>query len=334
MSQDEVIRAFQRENQEVKEFNKQAMIQLNQLTEIIQKMICQQVHLQHQPPPAIPSPLPTQPLPNPKGGLNAISDKPESEKEIEDTDNKEAEQQVYELLVEITGSKTEEDEDIGEILDFCEEFDSDYKEKEFGKEEHEDEWGKEVEAQNDKGEIFFINTVSDKREDEEELPIKCEDPGPCLVTCKIKGFDIPGCLCNPGASAGVIEDVMVKIGKLVIPMDFHVIKPAPGERGHPQVLLGRPFLKTSGFKLTYDDDIFTFSSGETTETFQITPTPKKKNHRLREDDRKMRGKESTQIGMIEALIRELLKKMKEEEGLGKKEKEKEPEERCRAEQRN
>ncbi|MED6169032.1 hypothetical protein PIB30_017397 [Stylosanthes scabra] len=167
--------------------------------------------------------------------------------------------------------------------------------------------------------MLSINTVSNKREDEEELPTKCEGPGPCLVTCKIKGFEIPDVFtiadCSIVSAAGVIEDVMVKIGKLVISTDFHVIKPPPVEKGHSQVLLGRSFLKTSRFKLTYDDDIFTFSSGKTTETFQITPPPKKKNRRLREDDGRMQGKESAQIGMIEALISELLQKLKEEEGL-------------------
>ncbi|MED6221393.1 hypothetical protein PIB30_054195 [Stylosanthes scabra] len=64
--------------------------------------------------------------------------------------------------------------------------------------------------------------------------------------------------CSIVSAAGIIEDVMVKVGRLVIPTDFHVIQPPPGERGHPQVLLGRPFLKISGFKLTYTDDIFTF----------------------------------------------------------------------------
>ncbi|MED6169031.1 hypothetical protein PIB30_017396 [Stylosanthes scabra] len=92
MSQDEIIRVFQRENQEAKEFNKQAMIQLNQITELMQKMMNQQVQLQHQPPPVIPNPLLSQPLPNPKGGLNAISDKSKSEKESGNTDNEEAEQ--------------------------------------------------------------------------------------------------------------------------------------------------------------------------------------------------------------------------------------------------
>ncbi|MED6221190.1 hypothetical protein PIB30_052085 [Stylosanthes scabra] len=115
--------------------------------------------------------------------------------------------------------------------------------------------------------------------------------------------------CSIVSAAGIIEDVMVKVGRLVIPTDFHVIKPPPGERGHPQVLLGGPFLKTSGFRLTYADDIFTFSSGRTTETFQISPPPKKKS---RQDDGRMRGKEAAQIRMIEALIRELLQKMREE----------------------
>ncbi|MED6197370.1 hypothetical protein PIB30_055836 [Stylosanthes scabra] len=44
----------------------------------------------------------------------------------------------------------------------------------------------------------------------------------------------------------------------------------------------------------------------------------------------MRGKETAQIGMIESLIRELLQKMREEEGLRKKEKEKESKEKCQA----
>ncbi|MED6113883.1 hypothetical protein PIB30_074958 [Stylosanthes scabra] len=64
------------------------------------------------------------------------------------------------------------------------------------------------------------------------------------------------------------------------------------------------------------------SAGRITETFQISPPPKKKD---RQDDGRMRGKEEIQIEMIEALIRELLQKMKEEEGLEKN---------CQVEQKN
>ncbi|MED6205612.1 hypothetical protein PIB30_019362, partial [Stylosanthes scabra] len=136
--------------------------------------------------------------------------------------------------------------------------------------------------------------------------------------------------CSIVSAAGIIEDVMVKVGRLVIPTDFHVIQPPPGEKGHPQVLLGRPFLKTSGFKLTYTDDIFTFSSGKITETFQISPPPKKKD---RQDDGRMQGKEEVQIEMIEALIRELLQKIREAKGLEKEEKGKETTGRYQMEQK-
>ncbi|MED6128863.1 hypothetical protein PIB30_102173 [Stylosanthes scabra] len=76
---------------------------------------------------------------------------------------------------------------------------------------------------------------------------------------------------------------MVKVERLVIPTDFHVIQPPPGERGHPQ----------------------------------ISPPPKKKDP---QDDGRMRGKEEVQIEMIEVLIRELLQKLREAEGLEKEKK--------------
>ncbi|MED6161097.1 hypothetical protein PIB30_057541 [Stylosanthes scabra] len=303
MSEDEIFRALQQGNQETKEFNRQAMIQLNQVAELLHKMLSQQAQPLPKPPTNIPNPLPSQPLPNPKGGLNALNDKLESEEEAATTNNKEA---------------------------------VDYKEEEVEEGKLAKGWGSDTETQSLQGEMLSINTISDKKKDEEELPIKCEDQGPCLVTCRIKGFEIPGYVfttadCSIVSAAGIIEDVMVKVGRLVIPTDFHVIQPSLGERGHPQVLLGRPFLKTSGFRLTYADDIFTFSSGRITETFQISP-PQNKNNR--QDDGRMRGKEAAQIGMIEALIRELLPKMREEEGLGKIEKEKKSKEKCEVEQKS
>ncbi|MED6175390.1 hypothetical protein PIB30_077913, partial [Stylosanthes scabra] len=50
--------------------------------------------------------------------------------------------------------------------------------------------------------------------------------------------------------AEIAENVLVKVGGLTIPADFHVIMPTKGDKGgRPQVLLGRSFLKTAGFKL-------------------------------------------------------------------------------------
>ncbi|MED6137729.1 hypothetical protein PIB30_067679 [Stylosanthes scabra] len=138
----------------------------------------------------------------------------------------------------------------------------------------------EVEAE-PKGETFFIATIFRGNEVKEtEMPVKCEDPGPCLVTSKIQGLDIPECLCDPGAC-----------GKLTIPTDFHVIRPTELDKGgRPQVLLGRPFLKTTRFKLQYDDDTFSLSVGKITEIFHVTrpPAPQKKGaHQLRVDTKKI-----------------------------------------------
>ncbi|MED6209381.1 hypothetical protein PIB30_054085 [Stylosanthes scabra] len=57
--------------------------------------------------------------------------------------------------------------------------------------------------------------------------------------------------------------------------------------GRPQVLLGRPFLKTAEFKLIYYDEIFTFSVGNVIEVFHLTLPPKplkKRIQRLKVDN--------------------------------------------------
>ncbi|MED6151266.1 hypothetical protein PIB30_080896 [Stylosanthes scabra] len=84
---------------------------------------------------------------------------------------------------------------------------------------------------------------------------------------------------------------MVKVGKLTIPADFHVIRPTEGDNGgRPQVLLGRPFLKSARLKLQYDDDIFSLLVGKITEVFHVTrpPAPWKKGaHQLRVGSKKI-----------------------------------------------
>ncbi|MED6126121.1 hypothetical protein PIB30_075293 [Stylosanthes scabra] len=73
---------------------------------------------------------------------------------------------------------------------------------------------------------------------------------------------------------GIVEDVIIKIGELTIPTDFHAIKTAPSDKGgYYQVLLERPFLKTVGFRLNYFDEIFSFSMGNVIKIFQPTRPP-------------------------------------------------------------
>ncbi|XP_057739951.1 uncharacterized protein LOC130957072 [Arachis stenosperma] len=122
---------------------------------------------------------------------------------------------------------------------------------------------------------------------------KCGDPGPCLVTCTIDGVQFVDCLCDLGACVsimplsvyevlklllskrsaarfvladksiifvvGIAEDVIVSIKGLVFPIDFHILKMPPSDSGRTSsILLGRPFLKTSQFKLDAFSSTYSF----------------------------------------------------------------------------
>ncbi|MED6139566.1 hypothetical protein PIB30_085051 [Stylosanthes scabra] len=218
------------------------------------------INLQVQPQPSTSSPLPSQPLPNPKGGINAVHVERDNGEEDEVEDEEGENDWLYELLAELANSDRSDDEEEGESEDDeeAEEVESEFEEEE-----------EKVNEGNDKGKTFFIATIfSEGKIMKEEIPIKCEDPGPCTVTCKIRGVDIPDCLSDPEACGNVT--------------------PFEGNKGgRPQVLLGRPFLKTGEFKLIYYDEIFTFSVGNVIEIFHLTPPPKppkKGIHQLKVDN--------------------------------------------------
>ncbi|MED6138850.1 hypothetical protein PIB30_078313 [Stylosanthes scabra] len=201
----------------------------------------------------------------------------------------------YNLLAQLVDSDDEEDE---ESKDESEEENED----ESTEEDNDDEPSKEEEEESeDEEEAYnkgtsFIATLFNNKEIREEVPIKCEDPGPCLVTCRIKEVEVRDvCVTQEPVAAivsvvGIAENILVRIRELVIPANFHVIKSTKGEKGGtPQVLLGRPFLKTAGFKLIYYDEIFTFEVGNVIEIFHLTPPPKpreKSLHQLQESKRK------------------------------------------------
>ena len=108
------------------------------------------------------------------------------------------------------------------------------------------------------------------------LPEKMKDPGSFTIPCTIGGFEIQKALCDSGASInlmplsvarklslgeltpttvtlqmadrkmakpeGIIEDVLVKVGKFVFPVDFIILDIE--EDSQFPLLLGRPFLAT------------------------------------------------------------------------------------------
>ncbi|MED6178910.1 hypothetical protein PIB30_112015, partial [Stylosanthes scabra] len=164
----------------MKENQKRLDSQLSHITELLHKFTNQPT-TNPQPQPSTSSPLPSQPLPNPKGGINMVHNENDEEEDEEDDD-----EWLYGLLAELEDSDDDSDD---------EEFEEE-PEKEVDDEEVEGE---------PKGETFFIATIFRGNElKETEMLVKCEDPGPCLVTSKIQGVDIPECFCDPRACGNVM----------------------------------------------------------------------------------------------------------------------------------
>ncbi|XP_016206400.1 uncharacterized protein LOC107646751 [Arachis ipaensis] len=125
------------------------------------------------------------------------------------------------------------------------------------------------------------NSVSSVMDD---LPEKYSDLGPCLVSCMFGEIQLKDCMCDLGSCVsimplsiyeklnlaplkrsgarfvlvdksiisvvGIAENVLVRIQDLIFLVDFHILETPPIDSDRPfSILLGRPFLKTSQFKL-------------------------------------------------------------------------------------
>ncbi|XP_057719582.1 uncharacterized protein LOC130934009 [Arachis stenosperma] len=70
--------------------------------------------------------------------------------------------------------------------------------------------------------------------------------------------------------AGIAEDVLVSIKGLTFPIDFYILEMPPNESGRPSsILLGRPFLKTSRFKLDAFSGTYSFEIDGRTVSFNL-----------------------------------------------------------------
>ena len=105
----------------------------------------------------------------------------------------------------------------------------------------------------------------------QKLPAKMKDPGSFTIPCSIGKYEFKKALCDSGANInlmplsvvqrlslgeltltaitlqmaqleGVLEDVLVKVGKFIFPVDFVIMKME--EDTQVPLLLGRPFLAT------------------------------------------------------------------------------------------
>ncbi|MED6151632.1 hypothetical protein PIB30_084344 [Stylosanthes scabra] len=196
-------------------------------------------------------------------------------------------------MVHNENDEEEDEEDDDEwlygLLAELEDSDDDSDDEEFEEEPEKEVDDEEVEEE-PKGETFFIATIFSRNEVKEtEMPAKCEDPGPCLVTSKIRGVDIPECLCDPGACGNVMPYALYetldlgplkKSKEVFTTVDASIVSVA----GIADNVM------TARFNLQYDDDTFSLSVGKTTEIFHVTrpPAPRKKGaHKLRVGTKKI-----------------------------------------------
>ncbi|MED6140444.1 hypothetical protein PIB30_093295 [Stylosanthes scabra] len=189
----------------MKENHKRFESQLSHITELLHKFTNQPI-TNPQPQPFTSSPLPSQPLPNPKGGINMVHNETDEEEEEEDD-----EEWLYELLAELADSDDSDDEEV--------------------EEEPEREVDDEVVEEETKGETFFIATIFRGNE------VKATEM-PCLVASKIRGWISPNaCVIRELVVMSCLPHFM-KLCILITEI-FHVTRPpAPRKKGAHQLRVG------------------------------------------------------------------------------------------------
>ena len=134
-----------------------------------------------------------------------------------------------------------------------------------------------------------------------ELPEKMKDPGSFTIPCIIEGVEIQKALCDSGASInlmplsvakqlslgelipttitlqmadrsmvkpeGVLEDVLVTVGKFVFPVDFIILDME--EDSQVPLLLGRPFLATEAALIDMQKGVLTLRVGDEAAAFNL-----------------------------------------------------------------
>ncbi|MED6172994.1 hypothetical protein PIB30_055237 [Stylosanthes scabra] len=130
-----------------------------------------------------------------------IGSEEENEEESDEDDDDESEEEeenedwLYDLLVELYEAQEREKEN----------GDSQPEEKSDIEDEIEN-----VEADEQHDKTFFIATLFNNKRVKEEIPANCEDPGPCLVACKIKHAVVRECLCDSEACSSVMPYELYK----------------------------------------------------------------------------------------------------------------------------
>jgi hypothetical protein len=142
------------------------------------------------------------------------------------------------------------------------------------------------------------------------LPQKLEDPDCFAIPCLIGNFYINKALCDLGTSVslmplsifekigfgelklariplqladrsvrystGILEDVSIRVGKLIVPVDFVVVEME--EDPQIPIILGRAFLITVGAFIDVKNDRLTLNVGDEKVEFNFSKTIKRPSH--------------------------------------------------------
>ncbi|XP_057251773.1 uncharacterized protein LOC104897055 [Beta vulgaris subsp. vulgaris] len=146
---------------------------------------------------------------------------------------------------------------------------------------------------------------------QKKLPPKLKDPGSFSIPCIIGDIKFSRALCDLGASVslmplsickklrlhniksttvslqladrsikypiGKLENVLIKVDKFIIPVDFIILD--MDEDVEVPIILGRPFLATTGAIINVKNGILTFEIGEEKVHFNIFNSSKKNSQR-------------------------------------------------------
>ncbi|XP_057756091.1 uncharacterized protein LOC130975293 [Arachis stenosperma] len=194
--------------------------------------------------PASSNALPSQPLHNPKGGINAITLR--SGTTLQERNQEEPIPQEYAPIEDMVEVEDVEEED--KVQDMVEEEAT----------QPENSASKITEATRDAIPIPFPHLAQKPRK-QMELDTKMDkinELGTIPLGSSISALmrDITEKCSDPDKSiiivVGIAEDVLVSIKGLTFSIDFYILEMAQNDSGRPSsILLGRPFLKTSKFKL-------------------------------------------------------------------------------------
>ncbi|MED6186947.1 hypothetical protein PIB30_071641 [Stylosanthes scabra] len=190
-SYDETLRTYQQEIRELREAHKRIEAHLNDLTELLHKF-ANKMAVNSQPP-SNSNPLPSQPLPNPKGGIIMVqttndTTEEEDDEEEEEEEDEEDDEWLYDLLaklVEIDSDSEDEYEDAEE-----EEVNEEDEEEETT-ESTKETTDKEVGSPYKEEEFFIANPTQapisqEESEEESVVATKPKEAAKRTVTPKLK----------------------------------------------------------------------------------------------------------------------------------------------------